>query len=87
MTTVAEGAAKWEGTPRAATLGRYGAFSSSIDATAGTIANGQIAGSAKLAEEDFACFKDAETTFKFSEDLGLSGYTCKADYWCPSIQV
>jgi hypothetical protein len=87
MTTVTDPAAPWEGTQRAARLGRTGDFTSNIDEGADSISSGQIAGGAKLATEDFVCFRDGETTFKFSEDLGLSSYSCTADYWCPSIQV
>jgi hypothetical protein len=87
MSTISSNPPSWEGASYSANLDRYGLFHSSIDKDAGALAKGQIAGSAKLEDEDFVCFKDGETTFTFSADLGLSRYTCKASYWCPSIQV
>lgn len=87
MTTVNDPAVPWEGTQRTVNLGRTGRFSSNIEDGADSIQNGEIAGTAKLGAEEFVCFRDGETTFKFSEDLGLSNYSCIAEYWCPSIQV
>jgi hypothetical protein len=87
MTTISSNPPNWEGASYSASLGRYGTFHSYIDANAASVAKGQIAGSARLDAEDFVCFKDGATSFKFSEDLGLSTYTCTAQYWCPSIQV
>ena len=87
MTTISSNPPRWEGASHSANLGSYGLFSSSIDASAKTIAKGEIAGTVKLEDEQFVCFKDEETSFRFSENLGLSSYTCTANYWCPSIQV
>lgn len=87
IATVAEPAAPWEGTQRVAKLGRAGDFSGNIDQTAAGISKGQIAGSAKLASEDFVCFKDGATSFTVRDELDDPKYSCTADYWCPSIQV
>lgn len=87
MTTISSHPPAWEGATYSALLDRYGLFSSYIDKNAAKIAKGQIAGSAKLEDEDFVCFRDGQTGFTFSADLGLSRYTCTAGYWCPSIQV
>jgi hypothetical protein len=87
IATVSESAAPWEGTQRTARLGRVGQFSSNIDAGAGALEEGQIAGSAKLGDEDFVCFTDGATSIVVRDFLGDPEYTCTADYWCPSIQV
>lgn len=82
---VAEPAKKWEGTTRRVTLSD-GRFTSSIAAGADDLPKSQIAGTAKLGDEDFVCFVDGTSTFKFREGLlGLRETTCKADYWCASI--
>ncbi|KAF2105860.1 hypothetical protein BDV96DRAFT_655237 [Lophiotrema nucula] len=73
----------WEGT-KSARIGTA-AFSSTINAGADALPEGQIAGSAKLGTEDLVCFSDGATTFGGEEDLGLTTWTCTADYWCPSI--
>lgn len=87
ISTVSQPVQPWEGTPRTAKINRVGDFSSNIDSAAAGIANGQIAGSAKLSEEEFVCFKDGETSFTVRNDLGIQQYSCSADYWCPSIQI
>ncbi|KAF2726802.1 hypothetical protein EJ04DRAFT_597366 [Polyplosphaeria fusca] len=87
MTTVSSTAARWEGARRSADMGSSGAFSSNIDSGAASLDKGQIAGTAMLSDEGFACFRDGETTFRFSDNLGLSTNSCTADYWCPSVQV
>lgn len=84
---VAEPATKWEGVTRRVTL-TDGRFTSSIAAGADDLPKSQIAGSAKLGSEDFICFVDGSSTFKFREGLlGLRETTCKADYWCASTSV
>ncbi|KAF2746567.1 hypothetical protein M011DRAFT_387057, partial [Sporormia fimetaria CBS 119925] len=87
ITTVSQPRAPWEGSARTARINRLGDFASSIDAAAASIQKGQIAGTAKVGSEDFVCFKDGATALSVRTDLGLSGYSCTADYWCPSIQV
>lgn len=86
ITTISTPAQAWDGTQRAAIIGRT-AFSSNIDVGANVLLKGQIAGSAKLGAEEFVCFRDGETTISGSTDLGIQQWSCKADYWCPSISV
>jgi hypothetical protein len=87
LTTVSDPSQPWEGTQRVAKLGRTGDFSSNIDAGAKTVAKGQLAGDAKLASEDFVCFRDGQTKVTTRDELGDTTASCTADYWCPSIQV
>ena len=87
LATVSEPAAPWEGAQRVANIAATGVFSSNIDAGAKALAKGQIAGSAKLASEDFTCFRDGQSSFKLRNGLGIVQGSCTADYWCPSIQV
>lgn len=87
ISTVSEPAQPWEGGQRVAKLGRVGEFSSAIDADGAALEKGEIAGSAKLDDEDFVCFSDGETSIAVRDGLGDIEYTCSADYWCPSIQV
>lgn len=75
----------WEGVARGAKLGRTSTVIASIDASAATLLDGQIAGSAKLDTEDFVCFKDGKTVFEVKNELGIRQYSCTTDYWCPSI--
>jgi hypothetical protein len=77
----------WEGSTPKAKLGRAGEFSSYIDAGAKAFAKGEIAGSAKLGDEGFVCFKDGVTKITGRDELGDPEYSCVTDYWCPSIQV
>ncbi|KAH7414304.1 hypothetical protein DE146DRAFT_31430 [Phaeosphaeria sp. MPI-PUGE-AT-0046c] len=84
---VAEPASKWEGVTRRVTLSD-GRFTSSIAAGADALPKSQIAGTAKLGNEDFVCFVDGSSTFKFREGLlGLRETNCKANYWCASTNV
>jgi hypothetical protein len=84
---VSEPARKWEGASRRTTLNGE-RFTSSIAAGAESLPKSQIAGSAKLGNEDFVCFVDGTTTFSFREGLlGLRETNCKADYWCASTSV
>jgi hypothetical protein len=84
---VSEPAKKWEGATRKATLSD-GRFTSNIAAGADTLPKSSIAGTAKLGDEDFVCFVDGTSTFKFREGLlGLRETNCKADYWCASTSV
>ncbi|KAF2639840.1 hypothetical protein P280DRAFT_470449 [Massarina eburnea CBS 473.64] len=71
----------WEGTQRVAKF-RTATFSSVIDAGAKGLSKSDVAGSARLGNEDFACFKDGETVFAAD---GLT--SCRADYWCASLDV
>ena len=86
--TVSEPAKKWEGATRKTDLSA-GRFTSSISDGADDLAKSQLAGSAKLGNEEFICFVDGSSTFKFTGGLlGLLGNTnCKADYWCASLDV
>jgi hypothetical protein len=84
---VSEPAQKWEGVSRRTTLSD-GKFTSSIASNAAGLAKSEIAGSAKLGDEDFVCFVDGSSTFSFREGLlGLRSTTCKAEYWCASTNV
>lgn len=83
----------WEGTQRVANLGRD-AFSSVIDVGAASLAKSQIAGSARVANEDFVCFKDGESRFTVNDGerwwgrgRGWNVAICVADYWCASVSV
>ncbi|KAF2706933.1 hypothetical protein K504DRAFT_447801 [Pleomassaria siparia CBS 279.74] len=87
IATVSEPPAPWEGASRGAKLGRTSSVNATIDAGAATLAKGDLAGSAKLDQEDFICFKDGTTSFEFKNEWGIREYSCTADYWCPSIQV
>lgn len=83
--TVSYIARGWEGSTRRTVLDGS-SFTSSIDNDAKGLAKSQIAGSATLGREQFVCFKDGSSTFKFSEGLlGLRSKTCRADYWCASL--
>ncbi|KAF2727058.1 hypothetical protein EJ04DRAFT_596205 [Polyplosphaeria fusca] len=86
LTTVSQGIQPWEGTQRVATINREG-FSSNIDAGAGALPKGQIAGNAKLGNEDFVCFTDGSLRISGEEDLGLTTWSCTASYYCPSVAV
>jgi hypothetical protein len=86
IATVTDPAQRWEGTQRVALLGS-GSFSSRIDASAARLEKGQIAGTAVMNDEDFVCFKDGTTSFVVTKGLTNKPYTCKTDYWCPSIAV
>lgn len=93
IATVADPAQPWEGEQRTARIrsggpGPGGAFSSNITDGADTLKHGEIAGQAKLDSEDFACFRDGQTSFsvRANEDRAETA-NCKADYWCASIQA
>jgi hypothetical protein len=73
----------WEGAKWKAKVWRNELFSADIAAGANTLTKGAIAGSVKLADEDFACFKDGETAIRIRED-DLRG-KCVADYWCAGL--
>ena len=83
---ISDPATSWDGTTKSGTIGAS-KFASSIDASASSLANGALAGTATLGTEEFACFKDGQTSV--SVDGGLDGddATCTADYWCASTQV
>tara|TARA_R110002003_G_scaffold106_13_gene8819 strand:+ start:11863 stop:12261 length:399 start_codon:yes stop_codon:yes gene_type:complete len=82
---VSEPARDWEGSTKRTNV-NGATFTSSINAGAGDLPKSQIAGTAKLGSEDFVCFVDGSSTFRFNEGLlGLTSTTCKADYWCASI--
>lgn len=90
MTTVSQNGEPWEGEQRTASIGRVGQFSSTIDTSGGSLKKGEIAGLAKLGEEEFVCFRNGVTSIPVRDgfDLDLLGRTvCTADYWCPSIQM
>ncbi|KAF2011583.1 hypothetical protein BU24DRAFT_466275 [Aaosphaeria arxii CBS 175.79] len=85
--TVDRPAQPWEGTLKVAKLGKTSAFSSRIDADAAKAQKGSISGTAVLDNEDFVCFKDGQIAFSVTDDWSEQPYTCKTDYWCPSILV
>jgi hypothetical protein len=87
IATVTDPAQRWEGTQRVARLGNSGSFSSRISTDAAGLKKGEIAGYAVMDDEDFVCFKDGSTAFVVTKDLTNQPYTCKTDYWCPSIVV
>ncbi|KAF2182290.1 hypothetical protein K469DRAFT_691508 [Zopfia rhizophila CBS 207.26] len=87
IATVSDPVAPWEGVQREATVWQRSSFSSNIDADAASLPKGQLAGDAKLDNEDFVCFSDGQTSFTVRDELDLPIYSCTADYWCPSIQV
>lgn len=87
IATVTDPAQRWEGTQRVAKLGKSGSFSSRINTDAARLKKGEIAGSAVMDNEDFVCFKDGSTAFVVTKDLTDQPYSCKTDYWCPSIVV
>jgi hypothetical protein len=66
-------------------VGRAGTFTWSITTAAKTLTKGEIAGTATLGTEPFACFKDGTTKFTITDDLDR--YSCTADYWCGSTDV
>lgn len=60
----------------------------SIDAGADGLKEGELAGTAKLGSEDFACFRDGKTAFEGRDELGLDRtYACVTDFWCASIEA
>lgn len=82
----------WEGASRSLTLSSYGVLTTSIDAKAASLKQGEIAGTATLAAkagaangEPFVCFKDGVTKFRVTYDLDT--YSCTATYYCPSLDV
>ncbi|KAF1953350.1 hypothetical protein CC80DRAFT_420389 [Byssothecium circinans] len=81
VAAVSEYVEPWEGTQRVARF-KTAAFSSVINAGANTLVKGDVAGSARLGNEEFACFRDGETAFS-ADDITR----CKADYWCASLDV
>lgn len=82
-----DSARAWEGAARRTTLSA-GDFESRIQQGAGDLAKSQIAGTAKLGGEELICFRDGEATFLFRQGLlGRRGTSCRADYWCASIEV
>lgn len=85
--TVSSPARSWEGATRRTSL-NVGDFESKIEKGAAELAKSQIAGTAKLGDEELICFRDGEATFQFREGLLTSrGANCRSDYWCASIEV
>ncbi|KAF2714392.1 hypothetical protein K504DRAFT_394739 [Pleomassaria siparia CBS 279.74] len=84
--TVDRPALPWEGTQRIARLGTS-TFSSHIVAGGAQLRKGELAGTAILDNEDFACFKDGQVAFVVTDDLSKQPYSCNTNYWCPSIAV
>jgi len=82
-----ERAIQWAGYTRRVVLG-FGLFESKIDKGADGLKKSQIAGSATLGFEQFACFRDGESTFRFAGGvLGPETTVCTAEFWCASIAV
>ncbi|KAF2833057.1 hypothetical protein CC86DRAFT_461506 [Ophiobolus disseminans] len=85
--TVSEPAKKWDGATRRTDLSA-GRFTSKIAEGADTLTKSQLAGTATLGSEEFVCFVDGTSTFRFSGGLlGLGTTNCKADFWCASVEV
>ncbi|KAA8625543.1 hypothetical protein PtrSN002B_009310 [Pyrenophora tritici-repentis] len=86
-TVLSESAIQWAGYTRRVPLGS-GIFESKIDKGAETLEKSQIAGSAKLRREQFVCFRDGVSTFRFAGGvLGAETTVCTAEFWCASIAV
>lgn len=84
---VSEPARKWDGATRKVNLSA-GRFTSQIADGADDLTKSQLAGSATLGTEELICFVDGTSTFKFSDGLlGIGATTCKADFWCASLEV
>lgn len=80
-------AIEWAGYTRRVVLG-VGVFESKIDAGADALEKSQIAGSATLGYEQFACFRDGVSTFRFAGGvLGAETTVCTAEFWCASVSV
>lgn len=88
MSVVNEKAEAWEGAQRFTRLGRD-AVITNIDGNAAGLNKSQIAGTARMANEDFVCFRDGETSFSVVVKGQSTGGTisCTADYWCASTMV
>ncbi|KAF1944505.1 hypothetical protein EJ02DRAFT_452368 [Clathrospora elynae] len=84
-------AVSWAGATRRAQLDS-GVFESNVDAGADALAKSQIAGTAQLGTgtgaEQFVCFRDGTSTFRFNGGLlGTEITVCTAEYWCASTNV
>ena len=77
----------WEGKTYTARLATYYTMTSNIDAAAANGTKGDLAGSATVDTEQFACFVDGETSIVDRNALGVQQAACTAAYYCPSIQV
>lgn len=70
-----------------------GVFESRIAASADTLPKSELAGLATLigdgnVKEEFACFRDGMSTFRFGGGvLGGETTVCVAEFWCGSIAV
>lgn len=86
-------AIQWAGFTRRVTLDGAGVFESRIDRGADAFPKSELAGGATLepstgAKEEFVCFRDGETTFRFVGGiLGEETTVCKTEFWCASLEV
>jgi hypothetical protein len=87
FTTISYPYQEWEGKNYTARLATYYTMTSRIDAAAGNLKKGDIAGSATVDTEEFACFVDGETSVVVRNGLGAQQAACTAEYYCPSIRV
>ncbi|KAF2661330.1 hypothetical protein K491DRAFT_753961 [Lophiostoma macrostomum CBS 122681] len=87
FTTISYPYQEWEGRNYTARLATYYTMTSRIDAAAASGKKGDIAGSATVDTEQFACFVDGETSVVVRNGLGGQQAACTAEYYCPSIQV
>lgn len=75
----------WEGVKWKVKVWNDKLFSASIAADAAASSKGSLAGDAKLAEEQYICFRDGETAIKVREDAARGN--CVADYWCAGLDA
>jgi hypothetical protein len=73
----------WEGAKWKVKVWKDKIFTADIASGAETLAKGGIAGSVRLGEEDYACFKDGETAIRIRDD-DVRG-KCVADYFCAGL--
>lgn len=82
---VAQPPEPWEGVKWRVKVWRDKMFAAAIDAGAGALAKGSLAGSVKLDDEEYVCFKDGVTEVRVRDD-GVRG-DCVADYWCAGVDA
>ncbi|KAF2686920.1 hypothetical protein K458DRAFT_486033 [Lentithecium fluviatile CBS 122367] len=75
----------WEGVKWKLKVWKEKLFTASIAGGAESLATGELAGTAKLEDEDYACFRDGVTAIRIKEDE-LKG-KCVADYWCAGLDA
>jgi len=73
----------WDGVKWKVKTWRDKIFTADIASGAATLAKGEIAGNAKLGDEDYVCFKDGVTAIRIRDD-DVRG-KCVADYFCAGL--